>query len=119
VVAPRESEAAPAGRSALDASLPPDHPHPSGKTGCKPLYFDPGKIVSFVGDSEGDELIAELKKRMITADAEYHHLWLKGDVAIWDNRCSYHTAAGDYPSEEDRIHCRVSITDCVEAVVAE
>jgi alpha-ketoglutarate-dependent taurine dioxygenase len=32
-----------------------------------------------------------------------------GDIVIWDNRCSYHLAAGDYPPEEDRIHWRVSI----------
>ena len=39
--------------------------HP--ETGRKSLYFDPGKIVSFVGieEREGDELIAELKERMI------------------------------------------------------
>lgn len=28
---------------------------------------------------------------------------------IWDNRCSYHKAAGDYPPDQDRIHWRVSI----------
>jgi taurine dioxygenase len=85
--------------------------HP--ETGRKSLYFDPGKIVGFVGleDREGDELIAELKERMITPDAEYHHVWRKGDIVIWDNRCSYHKAAGDYPPEEDRIHWRVSIND--------
>jgi taurine dioxygenase len=94
--------------------------HP--ETGRKSLYFDPGKIVSFVGveDREGDELIAELKERMITPDAEYHHVWRKGDIVIWDNRCSYHKAAGDYPPEEDRIHWRVSINDFgVEALAAE
>ena len=21
-------------------------------------------------------------------DAEYHHVWRKGDIVIWDNRCS-------------------------------
>jgi taurine dioxygenase len=85
--------------------------HP--ETGRKSLYFDPGMIVGFVGleDREGDELIAELKERMITPDAEYHHVWRKGDIVIWDNRCSYHKAAGDYPPEEDRIHWRVSIND--------
>jgi taurine dioxygenase len=85
--------------------------HP--ETGRKSLYFDPGKIVGFVGleDREGDELIAELKERMITPDAEYHHVWRKGDIVIWDNRCSYHKAAGDYPPEEDRIHWRVSIKE--------
>jgi taurine dioxygenase len=45
-------------------------------------------------------------------DAERRHL-------IWDNRCSYHKAAGDYPPEEDRIHWRVSINDYgVEAQAA-
>src|SRR6266403_614018 len=51
------------------------------------------------------------KARLITPDAEYHHKWEKGDIVIWDNRCSYHRAAGDYPPEEDRIHWRVSIND--------
>jgi taurine dioxygenase len=83
------------------------------ETGRKSLYFDPGKIVDFVGieRDEGDELIAELTERMITPGAEYHHKWRKGDIVIWDNRCSYHKAAGDYPPEEDRIHWRVSIND--------
>jgi len=85
--------------------------HP--ETGRKSLYFDPGKIVDFVGieRAEGDELIAELSERMIAPEAEYHHKWEKGDIVIWDNRCSYHRAAGDYPPEEDRIHWRVSIND--------
>jgi alpha-ketoglutarate-dependent taurine dioxygenase len=85
--------------------------HP--ETGRKSLYFDPGKIVDFEGieREEADELIAELKERMIAPDSEYHHKWEKGDIVIWDNRCSYHRAAGDYPPEEDRIHWRVSIND--------
>jgi len=44
-------------------------------------------------------------------DAEYRHRWRRGDIVIWDNRCSYHKAAGDYPPEEDRIHGRVSIKE--------
>jgi taurine dioxygenase len=93
--------------------------HP--ETGWRSLYFDPGKICRLVGveDSESDELIAELKQRMIVPDAEYHHVWKKGDIVIWDNRCSYHRAAGDYPPEEERIHWRVSINDFgVEALAA-
>ena len=35
----------------------------------------------------------------------------QGRIVIWDNRCSYHKAAGDYPPEEDRIHWRVSIKE--------
>jgi taurine dioxygenase len=85
--------------------------HP--ETGRKSLYFDPGKIVDIVGceRAESDALIAELKRYMIQPDAEYRHQWRKGDIVIWDNRCSYHKAAGDYPPEEDRIHWRVSIND--------
>lgn len=94
--------------------------HP--ETARKSLYFDPGKIVGFVGieEREGDSLIAELSERMIVAGAEYHHVWRKGDIVIWDNRCSYHKAAGDYPPEEDRIHWRVSINDYgAEALAAQ
>ena len=87
--------------------------HP--ETGRKGLYFDPGKILKIEGlePAESDALIDELTERMIQPDAEYHHQWRKGDIVIWDNRCSYHKAAGDYPPEEDRIHWRVSIKERV------
>jgi taurine dioxygenase len=83
--------------------------HP--ETGRKALYFDPGKILRIEGldESESDALIEELTECMIQPDAQYRHRWRKGDIVIWDNRCSYHKAAGDYPPEEDRIHWRVSI----------
>lgn len=88
--------------------------HP--ETGRKGLYFDPGKIDSFVGldDAETNDLIEELTGRMIQPGAEYRHKWRVGDIVIWDNRCSYHRAAGDYPPNEDRIHWRVSIKDFAE-----
>src|ERR1700719_1131548 len=83
--------------------------HP--ETCRKSLYFDPGKIVDIAGceRQESNALIAELKGYMIQPDAEYRHKWRKGDIVIWDNRCSYHKAAGDYPPEEDRIHWRAAI----------
>jgi taurine dioxygenase len=85
--------------------------HPETKR--KALYFDPGKILRIEGlpQEESDALIDELKGCMIQPDAEYHHKWRRGDIVIWDNRCSYHRAAGDYPPEEDRIHWRVSIKE--------
>jgi alpha-ketoglutarate-dependent taurine dioxygenase len=85
--------------------------HP--ETGRKALYFDPGKIVRIEGleAQESDALIEELTGYMIQPDAEYRHRWRPGDVVIWDNRCSYHKAAGDYPPEEDRVHWRVSIKE--------
>ena len=84
-----------------------------GETGRKALYFDPGKILRVEGleADESDALIDELTPYMVQPDSEYHHQWRKGDIVIWDNRCSYHKAAGDYPPEEDRIHWRVSIKE--------
>jgi taurine dioxygenase len=83
------------------------------ETGRKSLYFDPGKIMSVIGvdEAESDDLIDELTALMIQADGEYRHKWQVGDVVIWDNRCSYHRAAGDYPPEQDRIHWRTSIKE--------
>jgi len=85
--------------------------HP--ETGRQGLYFDPGKILRIEGlePQESDDLIDELTERMIQPEGEYRHRWRRGDVVIWDNRCSYHKAAGDYPPEEDRIHWRVSIKE--------
>jgi taurine dioxygenase len=85
--------------------------HP--ETGRKGLYFDPGKILRIEGldARESDALIDELTDRMIQPDGEYRHAWRKGDIVIWDNRCSYHKAAADYPPAEDRIHWRVSIKE--------
>jgi taurine dioxygenase len=85
--------------------------HP--ETGRKGLYFDPGKILRIegLGEGESDALIEELTGYMIQPEAQYRHKWRKGDIVLWDNRCSYHKAAGDYPPDEDRIHWRVSIKE--------
>jgi taurine dioxygenase len=85
--------------------------HP--ETGRRGLYFDPGKILRIEGlaTQESDDLIEELTDRMIQPEGQYRHRWRQGDIVIWDNRCSYHRAAGDYPPEEDRIHWRVSIKE--------
>jgi len=89
--------------------------HP--ETGRKGLYFDPGKIMRIEGvdAAESDALIEELTGYMVQPDGQYRHKWRKGDIVIWDNRCSYHKAAGDYPPEEERIHWRVSIKERVHA----
>ena len=111
------------GRKRLNALLneedrhapPARHPlvqvHP--ETGRKLLYFDQGKILTIEGyePAESDALIQELEARFVQPPCQYRHQWRKGDIVIWDNRCSYHKAAADYPPEEDRIHWRVSIKD--------
>ena len=86
------------------------------ESGRKSLYFDPGKIVFIEGMEENasNDLIKELTGYMIQPRGQYRHKWGVGDIVIWDNRCSYHKAAGDYPPEQDRIHWRVSIKDWAE-----
>ncbi|MFT5510470.1 MAG: taurine dioxygenase [Hyphomicrobiaceae bacterium] len=91
------------------------------ETGRKALYFDPGKIlrVEGLGEKESDALIDQLTDHMIESSSEYHHEWQKGDIVIWDNRCSYHKAAADYPPDEDRIHWRVSIKERADVNAAD
>ena len=83
------------------------------ETGRKVLYFDSVKINRIEGleADESNALIDELAGCMTPHGTQYTHKWQKGDIVIWDNRCSYHKAAGDYPPEEDRIHWRVSIKE--------
>ena len=109
------------GRKKMNALLNPEdrneppkrHPlvqtHP--ETGRKLLYFDQNKILTIEGleREESDAIIGELTRIMVEPPAQYRHKWRVGDIVIWDNRCSYHKAAGDYPPEEERIHWRVSI----------
>ena len=111
------------GRSKAQALLNPEdrdrapamHPiiRTHSETGRKAMYFDPGKILFIQGaePTESDDLIDELTGLMIQPNGEYRHKWSVGDVVIWDNRCSYHKAAGDYPPEQDRIHWRTSIKE--------
>ena len=77
-------------------------------------------MIEGVSAHESDALIDELTGYMIQPNGEYRHKSRVGDIVIWDNRCSYQRAAGDYPPNEDLIHWRVSIKDRVaERLAAE
>ena len=98
-------------RNAKPVRHPLIRKHP--ETGRTLLYFDQGKILGIEGVSEEESgaIIAEMMAYMVEPPCQYRHKWRKGDIVIWDNRCSYHKAAADYPPEEDRIHWRVSIKE--------
>jgi len=83
------------------------------ETGRTSLYANPHHIVRIQGlsEAESDALVKELTPYMLSTPAQYQHKWRVGDIVIWDNRCSYHRAAGDYPPHEDRIHWRTSIKE--------
>lgn len=98
-----------ADRSRAPAIHPLVRIHP--ETGRKVLFFNDGQILEVVGleKTESDALIAELKAH--TEVPDYSHEWQRGDVVIWDNRCSIHCATGDYPPEERRTIWRTTIME--------
>lgn len=81
------------------------------ETGRRSLYLSPGHVIAIRGlpEAESEALLAELTTYLIQPGAEYRHKWQKGDLVIWDNRCTLHTATGGYPIEEPRIHWRTTI----------
>ena len=85
--------------------------HP--ETGRRSLYVNPIHVLDVVGlpKEEGDALLDELFTYMLQPDCEYRHRWRKGDVVIWDNRCSLHAAAGGYPLDQKRVHWRTTIME--------
>jgi len=83
------------------------------ETGRKSLYVNPIHVTRILGmsETEGDRLLAELYWYMLQPNAEYRHKWKVGDLVIWDNRCTVHSAAGGYPADERRIHWRTVIME--------
>jgi taurine dioxygenase len=106
-------------REDFDARKPVRHPilGTHRETGRRVLYFDSVKISHIEGmdPDESNALIEEIATHMTPRGAQYTHKWRVGDIVIWDNRCSYHKAAGDYPPQEERIHWRVSIKEPLAA----
>jgi alpha-ketoglutarate-dependent taurine dioxygenase len=99
-----------------DQAAPPAvHPiaRVHAETGRRSLYVNPIHIQRIVGLSheEGEALIDELFAYMVQPGAEYRHAWRKGDLVVWDNRSSIHSATGGYPIHERRIHWRVTIME--------
>ena len=79
------------------AEFPPaTHPlvriHP--RTGRKSLCIAPDIVSHIIGMNRKDslELILPLAAHAVSADFIYRHHWRDGDVVMWDNRCTMHTA---------------------------
>ncbi len=99
----------------LDGPPPPPVTHDivqvHPETGRKSLYVNPIHTLGIVGmeEKESDELLEELYTYLVQPGCDYRHKWTVGDVVVWDNRCTIHSAAGGYPLNENRIHWRVTI----------
>jgi taurine dioxygenase len=83
------------------------------ETGRKSLYVNPTHAIGIVGMAErdSDPLFAELYWYMLQPNAEYRHKWKVGDIVIWDNRCTVHSAAGGYPADQRRVHWRTTVME--------
>lgn len=86
------------GRTVRRAPVTTSHPliRTNPVTGWNSLFFNPGFVTKIVGvpKTESDAIIAFLNE-IVATSPEIHarFQWGKGDVAIWDNRCTNHSAS--------------------------
>ena len=83
--------------------------HP--ETGRKALYIAQHEnVVGIEGwtRAESRPLLNYLYHHSTTPDNVYRHIWRRGDVVMWDNRCTMHYAVHDYGTQE-RVLNRVTL----------
>lgn len=79
--------------------------HP--ETGKKVLFYNRAYVRDLTGISDEIEKLRLMEwLHLHTTDAKfgYRHKWTKGDLAIWDNRCTQHYALNDYSGFRRELH---------------
>jgi alpha-ketoglutarate-dependent taurine dioxygenase len=73
--------------------------------------LNPNRMERIVGleRHESDRWLDELTAHATRQKYQYRHRWRRGDLVIWDNRCTMHKANGDYPEGEKRLMHRIVI----------
>ena len=90
-----------------------EHPfirtHPISKQ--KSLYINPNRIDHIVGfdEHESDLILDELYNFSFQSKFQYSHNYQKGDLVIWDNRCTMHKANSEYDINQLRVMHRVML----------
>jgi taurine dioxygenase len=69
------------------------------------------KIIDLPED-ESARLLDRLWDHAEQRDFVYEHVWRKGDLLLWDNRCSTH-ARTDFPTTERRLMLRTTVKGTV------
>jgi taurine dioxygenase len=86
---------------------PVSHPmvlvHPISRRNS--LYANPGYTVSIDGmdKPESDQLLDFLFRHQLRPEFQYAHHWNEGDVLVWDNLRTLHSAVADYRADEPRL----------------
>ena len=70
--------------------------HP--ESGTKGLYVNPGFTLEIVemDSEESKALLQELYAHIMQDRFHHRHKWREGDLAMWDNRATWHYALNDY-----------------------
>ena len=79
------------------------------ETGRKCLFVNPGNTSHLVGfhPAESQLLLEFLYGHSTQPEFVFRHRWKRGDLVIWDNRCTMHYAVADY--DEDRYMHRTTV----------
>jgi taurine dioxygenase len=99
-------------KQAVDASSQAVHPvvRTHEETKRKALYVNRLMSVRIEGmeEAESDALLNSLFDHSENPEFVYTHVWRKGDLIVWDNRCSSH-ARTDFPADQRRLLLRTTV----------
>ena len=84
------------------------------ETGRKAVYVNRLMTVKVMDmePAESEPLLNALFDHAERPEFVYAHVWRKGDVLLWDNRCSSH-ARTDFPSDQRRLMLRTTVAGTV------
>jgi taurine dioxygenase len=99
-------------KQAVDATSQAVHPvvRTHDETGRKALYVNRLMSTEIEGmpQEESDEILNYLFDHSEKPEFVYTHVWRKGDLIVWDNRCSSH-ARNDFPADQRRLLLRTTV----------
>jgi taurine dioxygenase len=99
-------------KQAVDATSQAVHPvvRTHDETKRKALYVNRLMSVRIEGmdEAESDTLLNTLFDHSEKPEFVYTHVWRKGDLIVWDNRCSSH-ARTDFPADQRRLLLRTTV----------